>query len=309
MEKFGDRMKLNLSTLSTENRNEQTNNIDQLSTKEIIELMNREDQTVAETVAKSLSDIEKTIEMVYESMKQNGRLFYIGAGTSGRLGVIDSSECPPTFRTSPDMVKAIMAGGEKAITSAVEGVEDDEIAGAKDLKKEGCSSKDVVIGIAASGRTPYVIGAIKYAKSIGAKTIGLSANEGAQLSGIADHAIEVPVGPEVLTGSTRLKAATAHKMVLNMISTTTMIKLGKVYENLMVDLNASNYKLKERAKNIVMTVTGVSGDEAENVLMEAKNDVKTAIVMIKCQFNLSEAIELLEQGEGSVRKAIELSKR
>ncbi|KGA99005.1 N-acetylmuramic acid-6-phosphate etherase [Alkalihalobacillus alcalophilus ATCC 27647 = CGMCC 1.3604] len=302
-------MELDLSQLTTEKRNEQTLNIDQLSTLEVLTLMNKEDETVALAVRKCLPAIEQATNIIYEAMKNGGRLFYVGAGTSGRLGVIDASECPPTFRTEPGLVQGIMAGGEKAITTAVEGIEDRPEEGKRDLEKAHFGPDDVVVGIAASGRTPYVIGAIEYATSLGAKTIALTANTNSELSEVAEYAIEVSVGPEVLTGSTRLKAATAHKMVLNMLSTTTMIKLGKVYENLMVDLNASNLKLKERAKNIVMNATGASEKKAGTILMKANNDVKVAIVMIRGNVGYEEALALLQQGNGFVRKAIELAQR
>ncbi|WP_413375422.1 N-acetylmuramic acid 6-phosphate etherase [Alkalihalobacillus sp. 1P02AB] len=302
-------MELDLSGLTTEKRNEQTLNIDQLSTLEVLTLMNKEDETVALAVRKCLPTIEQATNVIYEAMKKGGRLFYVGAGTSGRLGVIDASECPPTFRTEPGLVQGIMAGGEKAITTAVEGIEDRPEEGKRDLENAHFGVDDVVVGIAASGRTPYVIGAIEYAASLGAKTIALTANTNSELSEVAECAIEVSVGPEVLTGSTRLKAATAHKMVLNMLSTTTMIKLGKVYENLMVDLNASNLKLKERAKNIVMNATGASEKKAGSTLMKANNDVKVAIVMLRGNVGYEEALTLLQQGNGFVRKAIELTQR
>lgn len=300
-------MEMNLSSLTTEQRNERSRNIDQLSTKEILKTMNEEDRTVADAVKQAIPQIEKSTEMIYESLKNDGKLFYIGAGTSGRLGVIDAAECPPTFRTHPEMVKGIMAGGKDAMFTAVEGVEDDPVAGAKDLEEANFSPNDIVVGIAASGRTPYVIGALKYAKTIGGKTIALTCNKDSELSKAADYAIEVIVGPEVLTGSTRLKAATAHKMILNMITTTTMIKLGKVYENLMVDLNASNYKLKERARNIVATITGVSREKADRVLKEAEEDVKAAIVMIEANVSLKKSRKLLKDCDGFVRKAINLA--
>ncbi|KYG35097.1 N-acetylmuramic acid 6-phosphate etherase [Alkalihalobacillus trypoxylicola] len=298
-------MELDLSALMTEKRNERTVNIDQLSTLEIIQLMNKEDQGVALAVQNCLPEIEKATNEIYQALKIGGRLFYLGAGTSGRLGVIDASECPPTFRTDPELVQGIMAGGTKAIITAVEGVEDNPFEGKNDLVKADFQKGDVLVGIAASGRTPYVYGGIEYANSLGATTIALTANQNSELGNIAQIAIEVIVGPEVLTGSTRLKAATAHKMVLNMLTTTTMIKLGKVYENLMVDLNASNVKLKERAKNIVMNVTGASEEVAEVSLQQANNDVKAAIVMVKGNVNFEQALLLLQQSEGFVRKAIE----
>ncbi len=304
--KFGDEMENKLSSLMTERRNERTMNIDQLSTREIISLMNKEDQSVAKAVEDALPQVEVATEAVYEALKTGGRLLYVGAGTSGRLGIIDASECPPTFRTDPDMVKAVMAGGKKAMFEAIEGVEDNEDEGANDLKTERLTKNDAVIGIAASGRTPYVMGALKYANKVGAKTISLTCNQGSEIACLADHPIETIVGPEVITGSTRLKAATAHKMVLNMISTTTMIKLGKVFENLMVDLNASNYKLIERAKRIVASVTDVSVEEAGLTLSDANQDVKAAIVMIKTNVTYDEAKHVLDVTEGYVRSAITL---
>ncbi|WP_096185829.1 N-acetylmuramic acid 6-phosphate etherase [Evansella halocellulosilytica] len=299
-------MENKLSSLMTERRNERTMNIDQLSTREIISLMNKEDQSVAKAVEDALPQVEVATEAVYEALKTGGRLLYVGAGTSGRLGIIDASECPPTFRTDPDMVKAVMAGGKKAMFEAIEGVEDNEDEGANDLKTERLTKNDAVIGIAASGRTPYVMGALKYANKVGAKTISLTCNQGSEIACLADHPIETIVGPEVITGSTRLKAATAHKMVLNMISTTTMIKLGKVFENLMVDLNASNYKLIERAKRIVASVTDVSVEEAGLTLSDANQDVKAAIVMIKTNVTYDEAKHVLDVTEGYVRSAITL---
>lgn len=302
-------MSINLLKLTTEQLNEKTKNIDQLSTKEIVKLINEEDQTVAYAVSEALDDITEAIEVIYKALKEDGRLFYIGAGTSGRIGILDASECPPTFCTPLEMVQGIIAGGPEAIFRAIEGAEDNIEGGKEDLKDKNLTNKDVVVGIAASGRTPYVIGALKYAKEIGAKTIALSCNKNAEISKFADHKIEVIVGPEVLAGSTRLKAATAQKMVLNMITTTTMIKLGKVYKNLMVDLNPSNSKLYERARNIVMLVTGVNYDEANKYLNETNQKVKPAIVMILAKVSFEEALKLLDKAEGNVRKALELAKQ
>lgn len=301
-------MSQKLTLLTTESRNEQTMHMDTANTAEILRMMNEEDQKVALAVQQVLPDVEVAIEFASASLKNGGRLIYIGAGTSGRLGVLDAVECPPTFSTNPEMVQGIMAGGEKAFVKAVEGAEDKEALGAQDLKDLHLTEKDTVIGIAASGRTPYVIGALTYARSVGAKAVALSCNEHSLISQAADHSIEVIVGPEVLTGSTRLKAATAHKMILNMISTTTMIQLGKAYENLMVDVHVSNYKLKERAINIICKVTGVSYDEAKETLETANLEVKTAIVMLEADKGYDEAKKLLEQANGYVRKAVELSK-
>jgi N-acetylmuramic acid 6-phosphate etherase len=298
-----------LTLLTTESRNDRTMHIDTADTAEILRVINEEDQKVALAVQQVLPDVEAAINFAFESLKNGGRLIYLGAGTSGRLGVLDAVECPPTFSTDPSLVQGIMAGGEKAFVKAVEGAEDKEELGEQDLRDIQLSSNDTVVGIAASGRTPYVIGALKYARSIGAKAVALSCNENSPISQVADHSIEVVVGPEVLTGSTRLKAATAHKMILNMISTTTMIKLGKAYENLMVDVHVSNFKLKERATNIIRKITDVSYDQAKETLELANNEVKTAIVMLETGKEYNEAKMLLEQSKGYVRKAIELSKK
>ena len=301
-------MRVNLSSLMTEQLNSRSQNIDQLSTREMITLMNEEDRTVADAIQKILPQVEIAIEMIYKALKNNGRLFYIGAGTSGRLGIIDASECPPTFCTPPEMVQAIIAGGERAIFTAVEGAEDNEELGREDLRQRQLTTADVVVGIAASGRTPYVVGALKYAASIGAATIALSCNENAIISEIADNRIEVIVGPEVLTGSTRLKSATAQKMILNMLTTVTMIKLGKVYRNFMIDLNASNRKLIERARNMVMNITGVNYEEAEKILNLTNQKVKPAIVMIKGEVTLEEANQYILDADGFVHKAIQKAK-
>lgn len=297
-----------LGSLMTESRNDRSKQIDVLDTMEILELINEEDQKVALAVQKVLPDIKVAVGYVSQSIMKGGRLIYVGAGTSGRLGVLDAVECPPTFSTPPELVQGLIAGGEKAFIRAVEGAEDREDLGEQDLKDIDLSDKDTVVGIAASGRTPYVIGALKYARNIGAKTVALSCNKDAQISQVADRAIEVVAGPEVLTGSTRMKAGTAQKMVLNMISTTAMIRLGKVYENLMVDVHISNFKLKKRAIGIVQTITGVSEKEAEELLQRAHNEVKTAIVMHISDLDYSKAKQLLEQTKGHVRKAIELGR-
>ncbi|GIN40220.1 N-acetylmuramic acid 6-phosphate etherase [Heyndrickxia oleronia] len=301
-------MKVNLSTLMTEQTNNRSNNIDQLSTLEIIELMNDEDYTVAASVKKVLPLISVGIELIYTALSNGGRLFYIGAGTSGRIGVLDASECPPTFCTPPELIQGIIAGGNTAMFTAVEGAEDNRENGAKDLQDRQLKEMDIVVGIAASGRTPYVIGALEYARSIGAKTIALSCNEQAEISHYADLGIEVIVGPEILTGSTRLKSATAQKMVLNMFTTATMIKLGKVYGNLMVDLNPSNIKLIERARNIVKNITGVSYTEAANILNKTDQKVKPAIVMLLGGVSFEKAKHLLDVTNGFVHEAIEKAK-
>ncbi|MGF6953718.1 N-acetylmuramic acid 6-phosphate etherase [Neobacillus sp. B4I6] len=295
----------NLELLTTESRNEQSMQIDTANPIEILRIMNEQDQLVALAVKDVLPDVEAAVQFVFESFKNGGRLIYLGAGTSGRLGVLDAVECPPTFSTDPEMVQGIMAGGEGAFLKAVEGAEDQPDLGVADLKELGLTKDDTVIGIAASGRTPYVIGALRYARSIGAKTVALSCNKNAAISKEADQSIEVIVGPEVLTGSTRLKSGTAHKMILNMISTSSMILLGKAYENLMVDVHVSNQKLKERAIGIIRKITGVSYQQALETLEASDLQVKTAIVMIKTNTNKQEAERLLTEANGYVKKAIQ----
>ncbi|MEK5069451.1 N-acetylmuramic acid 6-phosphate etherase [Sporosarcina sp. FSL K6-1508] len=297
----------NFSALTTEMRNEKSTNIDKMSTKNILTLINNEDMSVAKRIQDVLPEIEKAVEVVCESFKSGGRLFYVGAGTSGRLGILDAVECPPTFSTSPDLVQAVMAGGMKAIEKAVEGAEDSEEIGASDLAERNLTKKDVVIGIAASGRTPYVIGALDYANRIGARTVSLSSNENSVIGQYANIRIDVLTGPEVITGSTRMKAATAHKLILNMITSTSMIKMGKIYENLMVDVSVSNKKLKERAKSILSTITKIPYVETEGILELANYEVKTAIVMIKADVPYQEAKDNISKADGFVRKAIELA--
>lgn len=300
---------IKIEALTTESRNVNSAYIDQMSTREILKTINEEDQTVAYRVEDVLPEIAATVEIVYESLLAGGRLFYVGAGTSGRLGILDAVECPPTYRTPPELVQGIMAGGSRALVQAVEGAEDDIHLGAIDLAEKELTQLDVVIGIAASGRTPYVVGALQYAKQIGAKTISLSSNKESIIGKYADVAIEVVTGPEVITGSTRMKAATSHKLVLNMITTSTMIKLGKVYENLMVDLNASNEKLKERAKNIVATITDAPYKTVEEVLELTSYEVKPALVMIETNVTLDHAKRYIQLSNGFVRTAIELAKQ
>lgn len=293
-----------LSLLITEESNPKSASLDEMPTSEILKTMNEEDHTIALAVQKVLPQIEQAVEKVVSAFKTGGRLIYTGAGTSGRIGVLDAVECPPTFSTSPEMVQAVLAGGNGAMFNAVEGAEDDELLGASDLEKLNITKQDVVIGIAASGRTPYVKGGLVYANSCGATTIALTSNEESLIGKHADIKIEVVTGPEVLTGSTRLRAATAHKMVLNMITTASMIKNGKVYKNLMVDLNASNYKLRERAKQMVCTITDVSYEEAEKVLETTDFDVKLAIVMIFTGVTKEEAERLILTTGGFVREAV-----
>lgn len=291
-----------LEKLATESRNPNTMNIDLMSIREILEVMNNEDQTVPLAVRNEIDHIEKAVKFAIASFENGGRLIYVGAGTSGRLGILDASECPPTFGVDPGMVIGIIAGGEKAFTKAVEGAEDDECAGKDDLKQINLSDKDTVIGIAASGRTPYVIGALNYAREIGAKTVSISNNKNSLIGKIADVAIEVETGPEVITGSTRLKAGTAQKLVLNMISTASMIRIGKVYENLMVDVQPSNKKLVDRSHRIIMEATGVDFATASKYFSLANGNVKAAIIMIFLNCSYSEAITKLKEANGFVRK-------
>ncbi|MBS2969169.1 N-acetylmuramic acid 6-phosphate etherase [Metabacillus sp. KIGAM252] len=297
-------MEKQLRKLTTEKRNEHSMNIDTADTAEVLKIMNDEDKKVADAVESVLPEISKAVECAVDSFLKGGRLIYTGAGTSGRLGILDAVECPPTFRTSSEQVRAVMAGGEGAFLKAVEGAEDSPEEGRKDLISLNLTAADTVIGIAASGRTPYVAGALEYARETGAHTVALSCNEGASISDYAEHRIEVIVGPEVLTGSTRLKAATAHKMILNMISTASMIRIGKVYENLMIDVHVSNHKLKERAISIIETVTSVSYETAKEMLELADLQVKKAIVMIKTNSDAESAQDLLDRSGGNARKAI-----
>ena len=267
-----------MTDLTTERRNQQSTNVDALSAIEIVNLMNSEDAQVAAAVATQSQSIARSIEMIANCFQSGGRLFYLGAGTSGRLGVLDASECPPTFSTSPSMVVGIIAGGPAALTRAIEGAEDNPEQAKHDLSAHDFCQRDVLVGIATSGRTPYTIGALEYAKSLGAVTIGLSCNDDSRLQGVADIMIVPVVGAEVITGSTRLKAGTATKMVLNMLTTGAMILIGKTYGNLMVDLRASNEKLRDRSVRIVSEVTGLSGEASKLLLARCDGEVKTAIV-------------------------------
>jgi len=298
-------MQDNVYELGTEKVNPDTLKIDTASTGEVLRMMNDEDHKVAEAVKKVLPVVEKVVDKVVASIPSGGRLIYMGAGTSGRLGVLDAVECPPTFSVGSDVVVGLIAGGERAFVKAVEGAEDNEELGASDLAALQLSPEDTVVGIAASGRTPYVIGGLRYAREVGAVTVALSCNEGARISEEAEHKIEVNVGPEALTGSTRLKAGTAQKLVLNMISTASMIKLGKAYGNLMVDVNISNYKLERRAVGIIRDITGTDEDTALKTLKLAHNEVKASIVMIKLGCGYDEAKDRLRDANGYVRVAIE----
>ncbi len=294
-----------IQNLITEARNPATMEIDSKSVEEILRLINAEDKKVPLAVEKEIPYIARAVEIVVEAFRAGGRLFYIGAGTSGRLGVLDASEIPPTFGAPPEMVQGIIAGGYRALVRAQEGAEDRREKGGEDLVRRGFTSKDVACGIAASRRTPYVVGAIEKAREIGGKTLYVTCTPREELNFPVDVAICPVVGPEVVMGSTRMKAGTATKLVLNMITTTAMIRLGKVYGNMMVDLQMTSRKLEERSKRTVMIVTGVSYEEAEAVLEKAGGHVKTALVMILGGVDAQEARGRLERAGGFVRLALQ----
>ena len=293
-----------LSTLITEQRNPNSINVDSLSALEIVQLMNEEDKQVPLAIEKCLPQIAQAVECIVAAFQQGGRLVYIGAGTSGRLGVLDASECPPTFGVSPEMVKGIIAGGERALRHPIEGAEDSKAQAVVDLQTIQFSSKDVLVGIAASGRTPYVIGALEYAKSLGSVTVSIASNPNSAMANIVDIAIDTVVGPEVLTGSSRLKSGTAQKLVLNMLTTASMILMGKCYQNLMVDVQASNEKLKARAIRIVMQATDCDKSLAEETLKVADQNAKLAIMMILSGLDRAQAEALLEKHHGKLQLAL-----
>ena len=293
-----------LSTLITEQRNPNSMHVDSLSALEIVRLMNEEDKQVPLAIEKCLPQIAQAVECIVTAFQQGGRLVYIGAGTSGRLGVLDASECPPTFGVSPEMVKGIIAGGERALRHPIEGAEDSKKQAVVDLQTIQFSSKDVLVGIAASGRTPYVIGALEYAKSLGSVTVSIASNPNSAMANIVDIAIDTVVGPEVLTGSSRLKSGTAQKLVLNMLTTASMILMGKCYQNLMVDVQASNEKLKARAIRIVMQATDCDKALAEETLKLADQNAKLAIMMILSGLDRAQAEALLEKHHGKLQLAL-----
>ena len=293
-----------LSTLITEQRNPNSMHVDSLSALEIVQLMNYEDKLVPLAIEKCLPQIAQAVEHIVAAFQQGGRLVYIGAGTSGRLGVLDASECPPTFGVSPEMVKGIIAGSERALRHPIEGAEDSKAQAVVDLQTIQFSSKDVLVGIAASGRTPYVIGALEYAKSLGSVTVSIASNPNSAMANIVDIAIDTVVGPEVLTGSSRLKSGTAQKLVLNMLTTASMILMGKCYQNLMVDVQASNEKLKARAIRIVMQATDCDKALAEETLKQADQNAKLAIMMILSGLDRAQAEALLEKHQGKLQLAL-----
>jgi N-acetylmuramic acid 6-phosphate etherase len=294
-----------LEELTTEQRNPKSHNIDALNTINILKVINLEDQSVAAAVEKEIPYIAKAVELIITSLKNGGRLLYFGAGTSGRIGILDASECPPTFGTPYNLIQGHIAGGKKAMFKAQEGAEDFEENGAKEILAAKVNSKDVVCGIAASRRTPYVIGAINKAKELGASTIYITSNPRSDFNlKSVDVAICPEVGPEIIMGSTRMKSGTAQKLILNMLTTTAMIRMGKVYENMMIDLRITNKKLSERSKKTIMAITGISYQEAENSLIHSDGHVKTALVMILAGVPLKEAKARLKLSGGFVRQAI-----
>ena len=297
-------MKIDLTSMITESRNPASANIDSLPTLDMLRVINREDQTVALAVEKTLPQVAQVVDAVAQAFRLGGRLIYMGAGTSGRLGILDASECPPTFGTPAEQVVGLIAGGHKAILKAVENAEDNRELAVSDLKALNFSEKDVLVGIAASGRTPYVLGGMEYALSLGATVAAVSCNPDSEMSRLAGIAITPVVGPEVITGSSRMKAGTAQKLILNMITTGAMIRSGKVYGNLMADVEATNAKLVERQKRIVMAATECDRATAEQALAACDGHCKTAIVMILAQLSAGDAKALLAQHQGFIRDAL-----
>ncbi|MGI5948284.1 MAG: N-acetylmuramic acid 6-phosphate etherase [Lachnospiraceae bacterium] len=296
---------MNLEALMTEQRNKKTMQMDDMSIRQIIEVMNEEDMYVVHAVKKAIPQIESLIGCAVKALSSSGRIIYVGAGTSGRLGILDAVECPPTFGVSYDTVVGVIAGGDNAFVKAKEGAEDSVEEGAEDLKKINLTEKDLVIGLTASGRTPYAIGAVKYARDMGCVTGAISCNPNAEISAYVDAAVELETGPEIISGSTRLKAGTAEKMVLNMISSISMIRMGKTYKNFMVDLKSTNYKLEQRAINIVMKAAECSKEQAENALKASGRDTKIAIVMLKKGCTCIEAENRLLEAKGRVGEALQ----
>lgn len=302
---IGLNMGIDLGKLSTEQRNPNTAEIDRVSTLDMVRLINEEDKKVALAVEQVLPEIAQAVDLIADQIKRGGRLFYIGAGTSGRLGILDASECPPTYGVDFGLVVGLIAGGDGAIRKAVEGAEDRPELGASDLKAHNFNAQDVLVGLAASGRTPYVIGGLAYANSLGAHTIAIACTPNSEIGRLAEIAIEPLPGPEVVTGSTRMKAGTAQKLVLNMLSTGAMIKIGKVYGNLMVDVQASNQKLVERCKRIVCEATGIERCRAEELLTLTNYDVKLAILIQQTGLTIEAATQLLQHAEGYLQRAID----
>ena len=288
----------------TERRNPRSRGLDLKSTAEILRIINREDAGVARAVARAIPAIARAVDAIASALRRGGRLIYVGAGTSGRLAVLDASECPPTFGVPPRMVLGVIAGGRRALVSAVEGAEDDAAQGARDLKKKKVSAKDVVVGLTASGATPYVLGALRYARQRGAATIGVTCNPGAAIERVARITIAAQVGPEVIAGSTRMKAGTAQKMVLNMLSTAAMVRLGCVYDNWMINVALTNKKLRRRGLRLLEEATGASGSEAARAARHAGHDLRTALLMLKAGVDAATAKRRLKQAHGDLRKAL-----
>ncbi|KOC88600.1 N-acetylmuramic acid 6-phosphate etherase [Winslowiella iniecta] len=297
-------MKIDLNTMITEGRNPASENIDELPTEAMLRVINQEDQKVALAVEAIVPEIARAVDAIAAAFQQGGRLIYSGAGTSGRLGILDASECPPTYGTPREQVVALIAGGHKAILQAVENAEDNRDMGVDDLKAINFNAKDVLVGIAASGRTPYVVAALEYARQLGATTAALTCNPDSEIARIADIALTPVVGPEVVTGSSRMKAGTAQKLVLNMLTTGAMIRSGKVYGNLMVDVEATNKKLIQRQVNIVLQATGCSEAEAQRALSACGGQCKTAILMVLARLSAEDAQALLQQNRGFIRQAL-----
>lgn len=294
-----------IAKATTESVDPRYENLDLMTTGEVVQAMNEADMQVPIAVSKALPQITEAVDAISAGMRKGGRLFYAGAGTSGRLGVLDASECPPTFSSDPSQVVGIIAGGDDALRNAIEGAEDDFNAGFDELQKYDLGENDTVVGIAASGRTPFALGAVAAGNEAGATTVGISNNENTELSRAANIAIEVVVGPEIVSGSTRLKSGTAQKQVLNMLSTATMVQLGKTYGNLMVDVSASNKKLELRARNLVMKITDCDADTADRALAEAEGSVKVAAVSLLKGIDASTARTLLNENEGVMRATLE----
>ena len=299
---------MNFDELETEKRNPVTGMIDKMTVSDLLMVIQQEDEKVSLAVKKALPEIAAAVEQITSALRHGGRLFYVGAGTSGRLGVLDAAECPPTFNAPADLVQALIAGGTDAMFTAVEGAEDNYEQGGRDLRERNLSAADVVVGIAASGRTPYVIGALHYADSLGCRTIAVTCVREAELSKVAALTIAVPVGPEVIAGSTRMKAGTAQKMILNMLSTATMIQLGKTYGNLMVDVRATNAKLAARVRRIVQEAAEVDETVAAETIKQANGSAKVAIVMLLGKISADSAVRTLEASHGSVRQALAMAK-
>ena len=292
------------NSLVSEQANPRTVDIDAADTGTLLRMINDEDRTVPEAVARELPRIEEAVDLLYDALSRGGRMMYVGAGTSGRLGVLDASECPPTYGTPPEMVQAYIAGGDKALRRSVEGAEDDEAAGMDLMDACQVDEKTVVVGITASGSAPYVLGAVRRARERGAKTVAVVTNKDSRLSALADVSIEPVVGPEVIMGSTRMKSGTAQKLVLNMLTTAVMIRLGKVYRNMMVDLSAKNQKLYDRSLRMIMRITDASRERAAGALAQSDGELKTAIVILLCETDAPAARERLSRNGGRLRDAL-----